>query len=41
MIKIPVEEYKKLKEYGKIDRELMADIAKGIKDILNGKVEEV
>jgi len=41
MIKIPLKEYMELKSYKQIDEELLKDIATGIKDILNGEVEEV
>ena len=41
VITIPIEEYQELKKYRKVDQELLADIALGIKDILKGKVEEV
>ena len=40
-ITITEEEYKDLVRYKNIDKELLRDIAKGIKDILQGKVEEV
>jgi len=40
-ITIPKEEYKRLKKYEKIDTELLQDIAKGIKDILEGRIKEV
>ncbi len=40
-ITISQEEYKKLKKHQKVDQELLQDIAKGIKDILEGKVKEV
>ena len=38
---ISKEEYERLKNEAEIDRELLKDIAKGIKDILEGKVMEV
>jgi hypothetical protein len=41
MIKIPLDEYMELKRYRQVDTELLKDIAVGIKDILNGEVEEV
>lgn len=41
MIKIPKYEYIKLKKMEKLDRELLYDISRGIKDILNGKIKEV
>lgn len=34
-------EYEKLKKMQHVDKELLADIAAGIKDILTGNVEEV
>ena len=34
-------EYERLKKIEKIDRELLEDISKGIKDILSGRVKEV
>ncbi len=40
-VTIPESEYKKLKKIEKVDAELLQDIAKGIKDILSGKVKEV
>ena len=40
-ITIPKEEYEKLKKFEKVDNELLKDIARGIKDILEGKVKEV
>ena len=41
MISIPKEEYERLKEIEKVDKELIEDIAHGIKDIISGKVKEV
>ncbi len=41
MIKIPKKEYEELKKMAKVDQELLDDIARGIKDILSGKVKEV
>ena len=38
---ISKEEYMKLKQTEKVDQELLQDIARGIKDILQGKVKEV
>ena len=35
------EEYEKLKKEAEIDRELLKDIARGIKDVLEGKIIEV
>ncbi len=40
-ITIKKEEYEKLKRIEEVDYELLEDIAKGIKDILQGKVKEV
>jgi len=40
-VTISKEEYDRLKKIEKIDRELISDIAHGIKDILSGKVKEV
>jgi len=40
-VTIPKEEYERLKKIEKVDRELLQDIAHGIKDILSGKVKEV
>ncbi len=40
-ITIPIKEYKELQKYRRVDKELLADIAAGIKDILKGKIEEV
>ena len=40
-ITIPKEEYKKLKKMAKVDQELLTDIARGIRDILEGKVREI
>ena len=41
IVAITKEEYKKLKKFEKVDQELLKDIAKGIKDILEGKVKEI
>ena len=41
MISVPKEEYDRLKKTEKIDQELLTDIAKGIRDIVIGKVKEV
>jgi len=41
MMKISKQEYKKLKELEEVDQELLIDIARGIKDILQGKVKEI
>lgn len=35
------EEYQKLKQAREVDKELLSDIAAGIKDILTGNIEEV
>lgn len=40
-ITISKQEYEKLKIKEELDRELLQDIARGIKDILTGKVREV
>ena len=40
-ITITKEEYAKLKKIEEIDYELIEDIAKGIKDILQGKIKEI
>lgn len=34
-------EYEKLKRMANVDQELLQDIARGIKDILEGKIKEV
>tara|TARA_B100000315_G_scaffold160211_1_gene148740 strand:+ start:955 stop:1080 length:126 start_codon:yes stop_codon:yes gene_type:complete len=41
MVEISEEEFKKLKVLEKVDKKHLEDIAKGIKDILKGKVKEV
>lgn len=41
MITIPKNEYKSLKEIEKVDKEMLEDIASGIKDIIAGRVKEV
>ncbi len=41
MVKISKREYDELKKFRKVDQELLQDIARGIKDILQGKVKEV
>jgi hypothetical protein len=41
MIKIPIKEYRELQKYRQVDKELLADIALGIRDILKGDIEEV
>ncbi len=40
-VTIPKEEYERLKRIEKLDKELLQNIAHGIKDILSGKVKEV
>ena len=40
-ITIPKKEYQRLKMRENVDTELLQDIARGIKDILTGKVKEV
>ena len=40
-VTIPKEEYKKLKKKEEIDTELLEDIARGIKDVLTGKIKEI
>ena len=40
-VTISEEEYKRLKEKEKIDSEILEDIARGVKDILTGKVKEI
>ena len=40
-VKIPKAEYKRLKKIEKVDKQLLKDIARGIKDIVSGKVKEV
>ncbi len=39
--KLEFEEYQRLKKNQEVDKELLTDIATGIKDILIGNVEEV
>jgi len=41
MVTITKKEYESLKKRAEVDEELLQDIAKGIKDILEGKVKEV
>lgn len=41
MTTIPTKEYNELLECKRTDRELLFDIAAGIKDVLQGKVKEV
>ena len=40
-VTIPKEEYKRLKKKENIDTELLEDIARGIKDVLSGKIKEI
>lgn len=40
-VTIPKSEYERLKKIEKIDRELLEDIARGIKDVVSGRVREV
>ena len=40
-VTISEDEYNRLKEKEKIDSEILEDIARGIKDILAGKVKEI
>ena len=40
-IVISKEEYEKLREFKKVDQELLKDITRGIRDILEGRVKEV
>lgn len=39
MVTIPRAEYKRLKKIEQVDKELLEDIAHGIKDIVSGKVK--
>ena len=41
MVRIRKKEYLELKRYKQIDRELLNDIAIGIKDFLKGKIKEI
>ena len=41
MVTISKKEYERLKRRAEVDEELLQDIARGIKDILEGKVKEV
>jgi phage pi2 protein 07 len=38
---ITKKEYQDLKKHAQVDKELLKDIATGIKDILQGKVKEI
>lgn len=40
-VTISVEEYERLKKIEKVDKSMLEDIARGIKDILSGRVKEV
>ena len=40
-VTIPKQEYESLKKKAEVDEELLQDIARGIKDILQGKIKEV
>lgn len=40
-VTISKEEYEKLKKQAQVDKDLLRDIARGITDILEGKVKEV
>ena len=40
-VTITKEEYTRLKKKEELDTELLEDIAKGIKDVLTGKIKEV
>ena len=40
-VTITKKEYERLKRYEKVDTDLLQDIARGIKDITEGKVKEV
>ena len=40
-VTISKSEYKRLKKIEKVGTEILQDIAKGIKDIVSGKVKEV
>ena len=40
-VTISKQEYTELKKFKTVDQELLADIARGIKDILEGRVKEV
>ena len=40
-ITISKQEYEKLRKYKHVDQELLNDIARGIKDILQGRVKEI
>ena len=40
-ITISTEEYHQLKKMERVDKDLLEDIALGIKDILQGKIKEI
>lgn len=40
-ITISKKEYEKLKKIEEVDKELLEDIAHGIKDVLTGRVKEI
>ena len=40
-VTIPKTEYQHLKKIEKVDQELLQDIARGIRDILKGKIKDV
>ncbi len=40
-VTISEQEYKRLKQKEKVDAEILEDIAKGIRDILTGKIKEI
>jgi len=40
-VTISKQEYEKLKKFEKVDQELLQDMARGIKDIVEGKIKEV
>lgn len=40
-VTISKREYDDLKRFEKVDKELLQDIAHGIKDILEGKIKEI
>ncbi|MBI1969470.1 hypothetical protein HYS48_02140 [Candidatus Woesearchaeota archaeon] len=40
-VTIPKKEYEEMKKQAAVDQELLQDIARGIKDILEGKVKEI
>ena len=40
-VTIPKSEYERLKKIEKVDKDLLEDIAHGIKDIVSGRIKEV